>query len=52
VCNLRVHHPAAVLWVPIYKAVIIIMPLYFIQILGHLNFLIFVICKVLYFIDG
>lgn len=41
------------LWVPVYKAVIIvIMLLYFIRVLGDLNFIAFVIRKVLHIIDG
>lgn len=53
VYNLRRSHSASILWVPIYKAVIvIIMLLSFIRVVGDLNFLIFVTCKVLYFTDG
>lgn len=53
VCNLRQSHSASILWVPIYKAVIIIiMLLSFVRVVGDLNFLIFVICKVVYFADG
>jgi len=53
VYNLRRSRSASVLWVPIYKAVIIIIMLVsFIRVVGDLNFLIFVICKVLYFTDG
>lgn len=53
VCNLRRSHSASILWVPIYKAVIIIiMLLSFVRVVGDLNFLIFVICKGVYFTDG